>query len=559
LVEPSQGFVHTTPCSIRQVRWTFPCISCPRCGREAPRVWDVRRVAIDIDLDQPVVLAVDVSVHVCATCSRMFRAQPPFLRPRAIYTRRVVQKAVESVHHDGLAARTVPDRLARDFWVKPSEKMIRVWCRAFAAEVDFTADYQPWVVANFSGILCVDEIYQGELALLLAVDPTAPDGDRLVGYTLLSNTKAVDRRAIKAFLEQLRAVGVHPDEVITDDSPLYPAALAEIWPVAVHQLCLFHAARRVVRAVSDVVKQIRRSIPAPPPASLPSLHGRLREKPPAADQRDADAERYRWRLARRAVGIAKAHMLRQNTSSIRAIGRQLGVNRRTIEKWLTLAPPDPRVVADLAAAAGALPAVEPPPPPPWHDWDQVRRVREDLRLHRTLFLHQNENLTIDERHTLAELLAGPVGSELRAARGFLEAWFAIWKDDRGRRRTPADAEQHYKSWQADAEAANLAPLRRQQQHLDADHFARLSAFLRDPAWESTNNAAERGGRAFRHSQHPHFRLRSANTIDADLKIRAHLQRERFCSPPPVRLHHCQRGRHASDTPRPNSTRSALQR
>ena len=66
---------------------------------------------------------------------------------------------------------------------------MRLWCRAFAEQVDFSTDYQPWVVANFSGILCVDEVYQGDLALLLAVDPAAPDGDRLVGYTLLSNIK----------------------------------------------------------------------------------------------------------------------------------------------------------------------------------------------------------------------------------------------------------------------------------------------------------------------------------------------------------------------------------
>jgi hypothetical protein len=154
-------------------------------------------VAIDIDLDQPVVL--DVNVHVCATCGGMFRAQPPFLRPRAIYTRRVVQKAIDSVYRDGLAARCVPDRLARDFWVKPSEKMVRLWCRAFAADVDFTTDYQPWVVANSSGILCVDEVYQGELALLLAVDPAAPDGDRLVGYTLLSKSRLLTRRRSRLF------------------------------------------------------------------------------------------------------------------------------------------------------------------------------------------------------------------------------------------------------------------------------------------------------------------------------------------------------------------------
>jgi hypothetical protein len=101
------------------------------------------RVAVDIDLDQPVILAVDVSVHRCLPCGYTFRAQPPFLRRRAVYTRRVVQKAVEAVYLDGLAARKVPDRLARDFWVRPSEKMVRLWCRAFADQLDFATDYQP--------------------------------------------------------------------------------------------------------------------------------------------------------------------------------------------------------------------------------------------------------------------------------------------------------------------------------------------------------------------------------------------------------------------------------
>jgi hypothetical protein len=37
--------------------------------------------------------------------------------------------------------------------------------------------------------------------------------------------------------------------------------------------------------------------------------------------------------------------------------------------------------------------------------DQVRRLREDLWLYRTLFLHRAENLTIQEQYKLAELLA----------------------------------------------------------------------------------------------------------------------------------------------------------
>jgi hypothetical protein len=107
--------------------------------------------------------------------------------------------------------------------------MVRLWCRAYAAGLDFTVDYSPGSLPT-SRTSCVDEVYQGDLALLLAIDPAAPDGDRLVGYTLLPKTKEVDQRMVKVFLERLRAAGVEPDEVITDDSRLYPAVLAEVWP-----------------------------------------------------------------------------------------------------------------------------------------------------------------------------------------------------------------------------------------------------------------------------------------------------------------------------------------
>jgi len=103
-VEPSQSTIHTKPCTIRQVRWSLTSVACPRCGSAAPRIWDVIRVAIDIDFDQPIVLSVEVSVHRCLPCGHVFRAQPPFLRRHAIYTRRVVQKAVEAVYLGGLAA-----------------------------------------------------------------------------------------------------------------------------------------------------------------------------------------------------------------------------------------------------------------------------------------------------------------------------------------------------------------------------------------------------------------------------------------------------------------------
>jgi hypothetical protein len=87
--------------------------------------------------------------------------------------------------------------------------------------------------------------------------------------------------------------------------------------MASHQLCVFHATRRVVRAVSDVVQKVRRALPTPPPASKPTLLGRLRDTPPAADQHDPDAERYRWRLARRTLHWASPRSMSCTTTSHR--------------------------------------------------------------------------------------------------------------------------------------------------------------------------------------------------------------------------------------------------
>lgn len=175
--------VNQTPCHIRQVRWSFPALPCPHCDHLAPRTDHVLRVAIDIDLDLPVLLHVTVSRHHCPSCQRYFRAQPPFLRPDATYTNRVVQKAVQSVYRDGMAMRRVAERLARDFWVRPSEGSIRRWCREATVVAAYQTEYQPWVIAQFSGILCIDGAYQDDLALLLAVDPAQDGGgDRLVGY-----------------------------------------------------------------------------------------------------------------------------------------------------------------------------------------------------------------------------------------------------------------------------------------------------------------------------------------------------------------------------------------
>jgi transposase-like protein len=303
-------------------------------------------MAIDLDLDQPVLLSVTVSVHHCPACQHYFRAQPPLLRPDATYSQRVMQKAIQAVHDDGMAMRRVPERLARDFWVAPSEGMVRLWCKAQQAAFDFETDYQRWVVSEFSGILCVDEVYQDQLALLLAVDPAAADGDRLVGYQLVHGR--VDGTISEGFLCHLREAGVQPDEVITDGSALYPSVLAKVWPAAAHQLCLFHETRRVTKAAMELIQTARSALPTPPPhISCSALQGRLPDQPPSDNPEDPANQRWQLRRAMRQAGIAQVHALAQQGFSLRSIARQLSMHRQTVKKWLQCQP-SAEVPADLA-------------------------------------------------------------------------------------------------------------------------------------------------------------------------------------------------------------------
>lgn len=525
-----------TPCHVRHVVWTLSDAPCDRCGQLAPRFSTTTRTAIDLDLDQPVLLLVTVSVHHCPPCRHYFRAQPPFLRPDATYANRVVATAVASVYEDGMARTRVSRRLARDFWVRPSEAMIRHWCRDYARGLDFARDYQAWVIEEFSGVLCVDEVYQEHVAVLLAVDPAAPDGDRLVGYQLVHGE--VSAATVQGFLERLRAAGVDPDEVITDGSPLYPTTLAAVWPTAAHQLCLFHQTRHMTKSVVRVVREMRAALPTPP-ARRPGRRGQRPVDPEAGAVGEPDYER----------GPAHVRQLSGQGIPIRGIVRQTGFARNTVRRWLRTTPS----VEEADTAAPACPA--PPlliaapiateeasttgearpaehgrsqpalPPPPWESWAQVRQIKDDLYTHRFLFARRPDHLSDDDQACVQALLTSPIGDDLRPVRAFMEDWYAIWRTEEGATRSRAAAWERYQDWRDNPAYATYPPLRRVQAQVDAEQFGKLSAFLDHPVWEATNNGAERMGRAFRHAQAPHFTLRTPEALDGALTAQAVLRKE----------------------------------
>jgi len=167
----------------------------------------------------------------------------------------------------------------------------------------------------------------------------------------------------------------------------------------------------------------------------------------------------------------------------------------------------------LSPAIRGTPGVDTPPAPaapaaPWASWEEVRQVREALKERRGLFLRRPDHLSARQQAQVEALLASPMGPTLSVVRDFLTDWYALFKDKEGQKRSLDEAQARYDLWHQDDRYAALAPLRRALASITPERFAHLSQFLRQPAWEATNNGAERAGRGFRHRQGPHFNLRS---------------------------------------------------
>ena len=83
---------------------------------------------------------------------------------------------------------------------------------------------------------------------------------------------------MRRFLENLEAQGFVQKVVVTDGSPLYPALLAELWPEARHQHCVFHVLEVINAKVLEAVRRLRRQMARRVNRGRKRRHGRLRPR-----------------------------------------------------------------------------------------------------------------------------------------------------------------------------------------------------------------------------------------------------------------------------------------
>ena len=267
---------------------------CPRCGTDSPRHGGAVRHAVDLHLDHPVVLRIHVGCYRCPSCNEnpCFRTPLPFVAPRCFYVSRARQKLVEAVELDGMAIGKAVARLARDFHVAIAPSTGWEWHRAAAPTAATVADYQHLVAESFSGVLVVDEVYDGGYAILCARDPLTK---RTVAYQLCTEMNGA---VVTAFFEGLKGLGIEPEVLVTDASPLYPKALAAVWAKCRHQLCRFHWVKDITSEVMRGMRDYRETLPKSEkrerPGRPPKVEREARKKEAAATSARGEARKGRF-------------------------------------------------------------------------------------------------------------------------------------------------------------------------------------------------------------------------------------------------------------------------
>ncbi len=146
------------------------------------------------------------------------------------------------------------------------------------------SDYLAWALADFSGYLAVDELYDGPFCVLSIVDNRT---FKRLFFQVLDHDPTQDD--VIAFFGRfqiaLQARHLTVCGITTDGSALYPIAIQAVWGDVSHQLCEFHILKDLnqatLRALAQVWKQLA--------AQQPKL-GRGR---PTADKRQLVRKRQR--------------------------------------------------------------------------------------------------------------------------------------------------------------------------------------------------------------------------------------------------------------------------
>src|SRR6516165_10287842 len=311
---------------------------CPRCGHSAYRDKQLQRTLHDLgnlDLWCPRDLVVTYAQHYCTQCRKYFHADLSALAPPGgQYTHRVIDLAVRLVVEDGLPYRPASWHLWRDHRVFVPFATIQNWVEAGEkkAQARMDTDSLDWALADFSGYVAADELYDGPFCILSVVDNRRY---KRILYEVLDHDPT--HADIRAFLERLKTALTARDltlcGVTTDGSALYPEPLREVFGTVRHQICQFHILAEISKAVLGAMASARTGLAATQP-KLPKGRPSTQAAKAAARTKQRLAEQCAALFTHRSLFVQR-HLNKTERKTLWRISRgwpQLGVLRAIMEQ-----------------------------------------------------------------------------------------------------------------------------------------------------------------------------------------------------------------------------------
>jgi hypothetical protein len=228
---------------------------CPQCGMKGKRkhttTRSVRHVAM---LYRRCWIVAEVGVYKArCECCLYFQAQIPGVPPRGRYSYEVRNTIANALIRDRMPYTLVQRRMLEDHALSVSLGYLHQ-CFVWAHEQIHMESYWAFVLANFSGVLCLDELHDSGRTILFATDPL---NNFTVSFQVVDKN---DQDHMNAFLQSLKDRGLVVVVAITDGSPLYKDALQSYWRDVEHQLCIFHVIKEVNKLILDGVRAIKNSL-----------------------------------------------------------------------------------------------------------------------------------------------------------------------------------------------------------------------------------------------------------------------------------------------------------
>lgn len=213
-------------------------VLCPACSSLC-RLNEVRTLCRQhADVAGPTQVTADLGCYVCPTCpkgERWFRLSAPGFEGNRRYTT-PTRHAVMNLVKIGKMSFEAVGAVARQVLHLPKLHPTTVlrWLREDGESVDLD-DHLRRALAVFSGEFAIDEVYDGTFYVIRVTDPI--NCIELMTQLGEGSPTAED---VAQVLRHLYALGFRPALIVTDGSSLYPKVLAEIFPDAAHQSCVFH-------------------------------------------------------------------------------------------------------------------------------------------------------------------------------------------------------------------------------------------------------------------------------------------------------------------------------